>query len=77
MDTLQCTYDAQRLKLTQAPCRDVGGDEDGGPSALELAQHPVPLLLPLVTVDAAGGVPGDIWHRPLNISVTSNFLRSP
>ena len=31
---------------------DVGGDEDGGAAGLELAQHPLPLLLLLVTVDA-------------------------
>ena len=31
---------------------DVGGDEDGGAAGLELAQHPLPLLLLFVTVDA-------------------------
>ena len=31
---------------------DVGGDEDGGAASLELAKHPLPLLLLLVPVDA-------------------------
>ena len=31
---------------------DVGGDEDGGAASLELAEHPLPLLLLLVPVDA-------------------------
>ena len=31
---------------------DVGGDEDGGAASLELAKHPLPLLLLLVPMDA-------------------------
>ena len=31
---------------------DVSGDEDGGAASLELAKHPLPLLLLLVPVDA-------------------------
>ena len=31
---------------------DVGGNEDGSAASLELAQHPLPLLLLFVSVDA-------------------------
>ena len=45
---------------------DVGGDEDGGAAALELAQHPLPLLLLLVSVDTHGR-PTVFPHQPFEI----------
>ena len=47
---------------------DVGGDEDGGAASLELAQHPLPLLLLLVTVDAHRW-PAVFSHQPFKNSI--------
>ena len=47
----------------QPPGGHVGGDQDGGGARLELAEHPVPLLLLLVPVDAHGG-PAVLPHQP-------------
>ena len=41
-----------KLHVVDASGGNVGGDEDGSAAALELAQHPLPLFLLLVPVDA-------------------------
>ena len=46
---------------------DIRGHEDGGGALLELAQHPVPLLLLLVTVDTI--------HRADHPSLLINLQR--
>ena len=52
---------------------DVGGNEDGGAASLELAQHPLPLLLLFVTVDAHRW-PTVFPHQPLQNNMSSQNL---
>ena len=55
----------------EAPGGHVGGDQDGGGAGLELSQHPVPLLLLLVPVDAHGG-PSVLPHQSDKIKMFKN-----
>ena len=57
----------------KAPGGDVSGDEDGGAASLELAQHPLPLLLLFVTMDAHCW-PTVFPHQPLQNNMSSQNL---
>ena len=59
-------YDKLDVVHIQPPGCHVGGDQDGGGAGLELAEHPVPLALLLVAVDAHGR-PAVLPHQPEHI----------
>ena len=65
----------------EAAGSDICGHEDRRRAVLELAEHPVPLLLLLVAVDAHGGVAvashqsGQIVGFPLRLNKDQDLVR--